>query len=163
MQPAADPLIAQRKHRWPCTAVLLQQECRRAPRHMQGFSRGQRKPAGCRASQGSRWQQSCCFPAPLSPSPVGRAGKQTTFAWSKVDGGLEDAAVACWGTGGGTREGWSSTCSSQGLCPVVGGKPVHAWRPSASMLCCAAGAYSSINKSFGIWLLIYTKVSVLFC
>lgn len=97
------------------------------------------------------------------PLPCGPCRKTNHFAWSKVDGGLEDAAVACWGTGGGTRDGWSSTCRSQGLCPGVGGKPVHAWRPSTSMPCCAAGAYSSINKSFGIWLLIYTKVSVLFC
>lgn len=70
--------------------------------------------APARAHAGST---ACCLPAPLLPTPVGPAGKQTTFAWSQVDGGLAGAAVSCWGTGGGTRDGVAPYMQQPGPVP----------------------------------------------
>lgn len=60
------------------------------------------------------------------------------FAWSQVHGGLEDAAIACWGTGGGTSVG-DGPPRAVAMVHAQGSEAKlseHGDRASPALLCC---------------------------
>lgn len=136
--PAADPLLAQRKHRWPWTAMPLQQGCRNVPQSMQGCRSVPQCMQGC--TRGSRkvldavpaglmLVAQLLLPAPLwalqenKPPLLGPRLMEHWKGLLEPAGALEEAAGMAWFP---TSSSW---------CPGVRGQPVRARRLSISMPC----------------------------